>query len=47
VVYRMRGYDGSLAKLVYWNHASVDGTGAGYGGPGPLTDIVVRKILGA
>jgi hypothetical protein len=44
--YRMRGYDSTLARTVYWNATSVDSLGASYGGPGPLTDIVVFMLLG-
>ena len=45
--YRMRGIDGTLGYPVYWNASSVDAAGAGYGGPGPLTDVVVAEVLGA
>lgn len=46
VTYRMRGYDGTLARLVFWTAESIDDTGAEYTGPGPLTDIVVQMIVG-
>jgi hypothetical protein len=47
VTYRMRGYDTTLTQTVFWSAPIVDSTGAYYGGPGPLTDILVQKILGA
>lgn len=37
--YRMRAYDTTLATTVYWNSTSPDITQ--YGGPGPLTDVVI------
>lgn len=42
--YRMRGRDGTLNRLVYWTTTGVDGTGASYAGPGPLTDIVAQSV---
>jgi hypothetical protein len=46
VVYRMRGFDATLNRLVYWDADSVDSTGAQYSGPGPLSDIVVQAVKG-
>lgn len=45
--YIMRGYDGTLTSLVYWESSIVDSGGASYAGPGPLSDIVVQTIKGA
>lgn len=47
VVYRMRGDDGTLGYPVYWNSSTIDTLGADYAGPGPLTEVVVSKILGS
>jgi len=44
--YRMRAFDSSLARVVFWNASIVDSTGASYGGPGPLVDVVVHMLLG-
>lgn len=44
--YRMRGYDGTLARQVYWTATVIDPTGSQYSGPGPLSDVVVSKIIG-
>lgn len=41
----MRGYDGTLLAEVYWMANTIDSTGAEYAGPGPLTDIVVVKLM--
>ena len=46
VSYRMRANDTTLLRVVYWTTSFVDSTGAGYTGPGPLTDIVVANIIG-
>jgi hypothetical protein len=43
--YRMRGYDTTLARFVYWTASEVDGTGSNYTGPGPLQDIVVQNTV--
>lgn len=45
--YVMRGYDGTLTSLVYWESSIVDSGGVSYGGPGPLSDIVVSAVKGA
>lgn len=46
-VHRMRAYDQTLAREVYWDSGSVDLTGNDYTGPGPLQDVVVSKIFEA
>lgn len=46
LTYRMRGFDTSLARIVFWLAPDVDDIGAFYAGPGPLADIVVQKIIG-
>ena len=46
LVYRMRGYDTTLTATVFWSSDHVDSTAADYGGPGPVTNIVVQKKLG-
>ena len=46
VRYRMRGYDNSLTRIVYWTTAFVDSVGTEYTGPGPLIDIVVSNVIG-
>jgi len=47
ITYVMRGYDGTLTSLVYWQTATIDATGSSYTGPGPLSDIVVQNVKGA
>lgn len=44
-VFRMRGYDSTLASTVYWSTSQADPTGASYEGPGPLQDVVVSHIF--
>lgn len=44
--YRMRAYDATLGRDVFWSSAGIDSSGSGYGGPGPLSDIVVHMRLG-
>ncbi len=43
--YRMRGYDATLARIVYWNASGIDTTGASYTGPGALSQIILVKVL--
>jgi hypothetical protein len=45
-IYRMRGFDSTLGRIVYWQTSSVDGTASSYAGPGPVTDIVVQNVIG-
>jgi len=45
-IYEMRAQDGSLGHPVFWTAGLIDTTGAFYTGPGPLTDVVVFKIVG-
>lgn len=45
-IYRMRAFDSTLARIVFWNAPIVDTLGASYGGPGPLIDVVVHMLLG-
>jgi len=45
ITYRMRGYDSTLAAVVYWNSTMIDSLGVSYLGPGPLTMIVVSNII--
>ena len=47
VSYRMRGYDTTLARYVYWSSSTIDSGAASYAGPGPVLDIVVQAVLGA
>lgn len=44
--YRMRAYDETLGRVVYWTTIYIDKTGAEYTGPGPLTDIIVSHVIG-
>lgn len=46
-VHRMRAYDQTLGRDVYWDSGVVDLTGDDYTGPGPLQDVVVSKIFEA
>lgn len=46
LVYRMRGYDETLASIVFWNSSKADAAGEDYIGPGPLTSIIVRSVSG-
>lgn len=43
--YKMRGFDVTLGRSVYWGTAAEDATGAEYTGPGPLTEIVVSHLI--
>jgi hypothetical protein len=45
--YRMRGYDTTLTSIVFWASDHVDSTASDYGGPGPVTGIVVHDVIGA
>lgn len=45
--FRMRAIDGGLATVVYWDSAIIDKLGVDYGGPGPLSDVVVSEVIGA
>jgi len=47
LVYRMRGYDTTLTETVFWDSDHVDATATDYGGPGPVTNIVLQKKLGS
>jgi hypothetical protein len=46
IAYRMRAYDATLGREVFWNSVGIDDQGSAYGGPGPLSDIVVHMLLG-
>jgi hypothetical protein len=46
VTYIMRGYDTTLSGTVFWESRGVDSSAASYLGDGPVTDIVVHKIVG-
>lgn len=46
-IYRMRGYDGTLARIVYWDSDIVDSGGTDYTGPGPLSLVVLSNDLSA
>lgn len=43
VKFRMRAFDSTLGRIVYWNAPDTDPLGASYSGPGPLSDIVVSE----
>ena len=43
---RMRGYDDTLATIVFWSAPAQDPDANYYLGAGPVTDIVVHKVLG-
>jgi hypothetical protein len=45
--YRMRGYDSTLGRIVYWDSVSIDELAAAYDGPGPVSDVVVFMFQGA
>jgi hypothetical protein len=44
--YRMRAFDATLTRIVFWPSSVIDTPGANYTGPGPLTDVVVQDIIG-
>lgn len=46
LTYYMRGYDGTLSRNVYWLSVVIDTAGVQYTGPGPLSNVVIAKILG-
>lgn len=43
--YRMKGFDTTLVKWVYWTSNSIDMNALRYLGPGPVTRVMVAKIL--
>lgn len=43
--YLMRAFDDTLAELVYWGSTQIDLAGSDYLGPGPLSDVIVDRIL--
>lgn len=43
-VYRMRGYDTTLASHVYWTSDHADTAATDYPGQGPVTDIIVQHV---
>jgi hypothetical protein len=45
-IYRMRAYDATLGRLVYWNSSTLDATGVDYAGVGPLSDVVLQVTVG-
>lgn len=45
LLYRMSGIDGTLGYTVYWFADQIDETGTQYGGPGPVTDICLTRVL--
>ncbi len=47
LTYRMRATDTTLTEVVFWRSSQVDSAGADYGGPGPLVNVVVHKVLGS
>jgi hypothetical protein len=44
--YRMRAYDSTLTRIVFWTSDTIDTLGADYTGPGPITDVVVQNVIG-
>ena len=44
--YRMRGYDTTLTRYVFWASTTIDSGATDYTGPGPVLDIVVQAVLG-
>ena len=46
IIYRMRAYDSTLGRIVFWNSGVIDSSGLDYTGPGPLSDVVVQNVLG-
>lgn len=44
-LYRMRAFDSTLARIVFWKSTIVDQSGVDYTGPGPLVGIVVQGAL--
>lgn len=45
-VYRMRAYDSTLARVVFWKSTIIDTLGGDYIGPGPLVGVVIQNVLG-
>lgn len=43
VSYRMRAFDTTLVQVVYWTSTLPDDSQ--YAGPGPLTGLIISKIL--
>lgn len=47
ISYIMRGYDTDVSHLVYWTATTIDSDASTYGGTGPVTDVVVFRVIGA
>lgn len=47
ITYRMRGYDTTEGRYVFWGSSTIDSGATKYTGPGPVLDIVVQAVLGA
>lgn len=45
--FRMRGFDTSLGRLVFWTAPDIDDIAAFYVGPGPVNDIVIQFVISA
>jgi hypothetical protein len=43
VKFRMRAFDSTLGRIVYWNAPDTDPNGTSYSGPGPISDVVVSE----
>lgn len=41
--FRMRAFDTTLGRIVYWTSSTIDTAGVDYTGPGPLTDVVISQ----
>lgn len=41
----MRGFDTTLAAVVFWTATFLDSSGSAYAGPGPLTSIVLIERI--
>ena len=46
LVFRMRGTDTTLSRVVYWSATEIDPAAAQYGGPGPVINVVLTKKIG-
>jgi hypothetical protein len=45
VSYLMRAHDDTLDETVFWTSQEVDGDGSDYAGPGPLSDVVMVRVV--
>jgi hypothetical protein len=46
LTYRMRAFDQTLGRIVFWPSDTIDTSGTDYTGPGPLIRVVIQDLIG-